>query len=146
MSDSSGNFWETKSASEPATPPAYVPPPPSEVNIRTMESDLKSMSGNGESAQSVAVPMRVSQPADTGNYRSIIAVAAILFSAALAGSIFYFYIYPKFLKGIDLGMNAPIQSASPASQAPLSVPMVPKPVVPAIPSVPPFTHQSFFVK
>src|SRR5882724_10977025 len=116
MSDSSGNFWETKSANEPAATPAYVPPPPSEVNIRTMESDIKSMSGSSDKIQSVAVPMKITKPNDTANYKSIIAIAVILFFAALAGSIFYFYIYPKFLQGTDIGTNTPALSQPPVSQ------------------------------
>lgn len=121
----------------------YAPPPPTEVSIRTLESDIKSMalSGGGfPAAQRVALPQRVEPKGGKAGgvfasgyiFRIIWALTLVL----VLGAIFYF-VFPLF------------SSSSPDK---LEVLVPTSTLNPVLPSVPPgmttlkFNHQSYFRK
>ncbi|MEK7181176.1 MAG: hypothetical protein AAB738_02465 [Patescibacteria group bacterium] len=117
----------------------YVPPPPSEVSIRTMDSDLKSMALSGGSfptSQRIAVASSQSQvrkvQAGSGYlFKIFLAVGIVLVLAA----VFYFA-FPLFIHEKD---NTPV-GGNVASTTPTL------PVVPPSVTIPTFSHISSFKK
>lgn len=117
----------------------YVPPPPSEVSIRTMDSDLKSMalSGGGlPTSQRIAVASSQSQAnkvqAGSGYWFKIfLAVGIVLVLAA----VFYFA-FPLFIHEKDnTSLGGGVASTTPTL-----------PVVPPSVTISTFNHQSLFKK
>ena len=117
----------------------YVPPPPSEVIIRTMDSDLKSMALSGGSfptSQRITVPTMQGQTgkALTGSgylFKVFLAVGIVLVIAA----VFYFA-FPLFIHENN--------NNSSGGEVATTTPTLP--VVPPSVTIPNFIHQSFFRK
>jgi len=117
----------------------YVPPPLSEVSIRTMDSDLKSMALSGGSfptSQRIAVPSVQSQankvPTGSGYLFKIFLAAGIVLVLA---AVFYFA-FPLFVHEKD--------NTLPSGNATSTTPTLP--IVPTSVTIPTFIHQSLFKK
>jgi len=125
-------------------PTAYVPPPPTEVSIRTLDGDVRTMAlsgGNFSQAEKVSVPHSVKYNAmgEQMNYQpKSSAIAVIIWVLAILlflGALVYF-LYP-FLSGDDEG-SAAIPSGATSTAG---LPEVPDPDFTFQ-----FSHRSFFVK
>lgn len=125
-----------------------MPPPPNDVSIRTMESDIKSMALSGGSftrAEKIQVPQsqpkaevpvpspEYVQPSSDGGKSKGFIVLAIVVLILLLGALAYF-LYPLFVKD----NNVPPVTDDNATTTP-SLPGVPDNVL-----SPSFTHTSFF--
>jgi hypothetical protein len=97
------------------TPASYVPPPTTEVSVRTMETDLRSVAASGgglASGQKIAVPLRneegenfkVENPDSSGHaLRNVLIVVLILIVLGGGG----WFLYPKFFN-----QESPVQNTT----------------------------------
>lgn len=124
-------------------PTAYVPPPPTEVSVRTMESDVRTMAlsgGNFPSAEKVSVAHTTkfnamgqsldAKPKSSGLMVLIWILAVLLFFGALV-----YFLYPFFQND----ENSP--AGNNATSATGGLPQVPEQDF-----TPEFSHRSFFTK
>lgn len=149
------NSWSKKafdtfavpSSSKPAaTPsPSHVPPPPLEVKIRTLASDLELLAQTGGTSGqiqttfvSLASPTAAAIPSVLKKILPIVLFAAVLATFFLVG---YFLLYP-----LIFGTPKSKLSDNRVPQT-MSAPVIPPPVDPSA-EIPPvnFFHQSFFRK
>ncbi len=124
-------------------PGAYVPPPPNEISIRTLDSDVKSMAlsgGNFTQSQRVVLPTTNSATAFNRKLPSsggFLKMALWVGLAFLVLSAFVYFLYPLFsspYRGGGLG-----GATSTTSTTTPELPSVP----PSI-TIPNFEHESFF--
>ncbi|MBI3589307.1 MAG: hypothetical protein HY093_02740 [Candidatus Liptonbacteria bacterium] len=121
----------------------YVPPPHTEVTVRTLESDVKSMAlSGGGSPQSVRISLadRTPQaaPGKTSTAQSVKIFSRIFWVVAMIlilGALVYFF-YPLIKK----------DQTAPAAVNPTSTENSALPEVPAHLNIPKFEHQSFFAE
>jgi hypothetical protein len=96
--------WETQTTSAGAAPPqsirpiSKIPPPPVEVVIRTMESDIKSLSQSGGIGRPQGEAVKLNDPAvGVGSSRS--ALKPVLYVSlgliVLAGAIYFSFFYRR---------------------------------------------------
>jgi len=145
------NFWQSM-PEPPPTPeketPAVAPPP--EVKVRTLQSDLESMTKSGGALpqfQVVRAPSLpsapASPPAETGGKKLTTAII-VLVALALLGAIIYFS-YQLFFNRPSVGTTPPPEqnATAPAPQPPVQPP--PPPTTPPI-AQQGFVHRSLFSK
>ena len=92
--------WETQNstasvAPQSARPVSKIPPPPVEVVIRTMESDLKALSQSGGIARPQGEAMKLNDPAGHGSSHSALLWPAFIFLGilVLAAAIYFSFFY-----------------------------------------------------
>ena len=125
-------------------PTAYVPPPPSEVSVRTMESDVRTMAlsgGNFPQAEKVSVTHSVKynamgQATDFKPKSSALVVLIWVFAILLFLGALGYFLYPFFTEDKE---EVPIVDGNSTSTTGL-------PTVPDQDFIPEFSHRSFFTK
>lgn len=125
-------------------PGAYVPPPPTEVSIRTLDSDVRTMAlsgGNFPQAEKVSVAHTtrynaMGQPTNYEPKSSALVVIVWIFAIVIFLGALAYFIYP-FIWGEKDEVPAP--NGNPTNSSGL-------PEVPEENFVPEFSHRSFFTK
>ncbi len=136
------NFLE--GSSEERDPGAYVPPPPNEVSIRTLDSDVRSMAlSGGNFPQSERVAFQLNKPVSSvgigKSSTSVLKVTLwIVLGLFVLGALIYF-IYPLVSPSDGEGVNG--DNAVSISTSSPTLPPVPPSV-----TIPKFDHKSFFKK
>jgi len=150
------NKFGSSSPLTPETPAASAPPPPSEVKVRTMRSDLASMARTGgglprfenvkveglsaqlRASQPIGIPVRESEAPIAHRTNVVMVVFAIIAAVAAVGILGYIGYQNYFAKGSG------VTAAPPVTHTPFTAATTTASTTPSAPA--PLVHVSLFKK